>query len=136
MNELKTKPSQQSVTEFVNRIEPEQKRVDSIQLLGLIQSLTGENPVLWGDSIVGFGSYHYKSVSGREGDWFRIGFSPRKQNFSLYLSLCDIQTEMADELKQLGKHKTGKSCIYFNKLADINLSVLKEMIVKAAIGQK
>ncbi|MFV0375677.1 MAG: DUF1801 domain-containing protein [Mangrovibacterium sp.] len=136
MNELKTKPSQQSVTEFVNRIEPEQKRVDSIQLLGLIQSLTGENPVLWGDSIVGFGSYHYKSVSGREGDWFRIGFSPRKQNFSLYLSLCDIQTEMADELKQLGKHKTGKSCIYFNKLADINLSVLKEMIVKAAIGRK
>lgn len=131
MAELKTKPNEQSVTEFLNRVEPEQKRADSFQLLELMQRLTGEKPVLWGDSIVGFGSYHYKSVSGREGDWFRIGFSPRKQNFSLYLTLCDTQTEMADELKRFGKHKTGKSCIYINKLADIQLPVLEEMILKA-----
>lgn len=131
MAELKTKPNEQSVVDFLNAVEPEQKRSDALILLELMQRLSAENPVMWGGSIVGFGTYRYRYASGREGDWFRIGFSPRKQNFSLYLSFCDAENEMVDELERLGKHKTGKGCIYFNKLADIQIPVLEEMIQKA-----
>lgn len=131
MAELKTKPNEQSVSDFLNAIEGEQKRADSLFLLELMQKRSGEQPVMWGGSIIGFGTYHYHYASGREGDWFRLGFSPRKQNFSLYLSCCDAQVDMADELKRFGKHKTGKGCIYFSKLADIEIPVLEQMILKA-----
>ena len=95
-----------------------------------MKRLSGLEPTMWGDSIVGFGSYHYKYASGREGDWFRIGFSQRKQNFSVYLMSCDTTKDLFNELQRLGKHKTGKGCLYFNKLTDIDTSVLEEMIVK------
>ncbi len=131
MAELKTKANNQSVADFLNQIEPEQKRRDSWQILQLMASLSGEEPQMWGDSIVGLGNYHYKYASGREGDWFQIGFSPRKQNISIYLMACDAASDLAEELARLGKHKTGKSCLYINKLEDIDLDVFKEMIIKS-----
>lgn len=89
---------------------------------------TGSKPVMWGNAIVGFGDYHYKSTSGREGDWFAAGFSPRKQNISLYLM---GGYKFPDLLKKLGKYKTGGSCLYINKLSDINVKVLKDLIKKS-----
>jgi hypothetical protein len=126
MAELKTKPNQQSVTDFLNAIESEQKRNDSFELLDLMKSITNCEPKMWGDSIIGFGSYHYVYDSGREGDWFLTGFSPRKRNFSLYIMAGF--TRYQELLNQLGKHKTGKSCLYINKLEDIDLNILQELI--------
>lgn len=131
MAELKTKATNQSVEAFLQTVEPKLKRDDSFKLLELMKKLSGFPPKMWGDSIVGFGNYHYKYASGREGDWFQVGFSPRKQNFSVYLMSCDAQKDLSDELKRLGKHKTGKGCLYFNKLADIDWHVLEEMIQKS-----
>ncbi len=126
MSENKTKPSQKSVKAFLNSIEPETKRKDAWGLHEIIQKITGEEPILWGDSIVGYGSYHYKYASGREGDWMKVGFSPRKQNFSLYL-LPGIE-KFQELLSKLGKHKTGKSCLYINKLADVDQEILQRLI--------
>lgn len=126
MAELKTKPNHQSVTDFLNAIESEQKRNDSFELLDLMKSITNCEPKMWGDSIIGFGSYHYVYDSGREGDWFLTGFSPRKRNFSLYIMAGF--TRYQELLNQLGKHKTGKSCLYINKLEDIDLNILQELI--------
>lgn len=128
MAELKTKQNQESVTDFISSFaDTEQKKQDSFELLKLMQDFTGFEPKMWGASIIGFGSYHYKSErSTQEGDWFLVGFSPRKAAISLYVySGCDEQEHL---LKELGKFKMGKACIYIKKLSDINQDVLKKMM--------
>ena len=125
--EIKTKPTSASVEDFINKIKDEQKRKDSFVLLEMMKKATGEEPILWSSSVIGFGNVRYKSATtGREVDWLRIGFSPRKANLSLYISI-NIK-EHAAALKKLGKHKTGVGCLYINKLEDIDIKVLKEMI--------
>lgn len=134
MAEIKTKPTADSVEEFLNKVENEQKRKDSFAILEMMEKATGEKPNMWGSSIIGFGNMRYKSPNtGREVDWFVIGFSPRKANISLYLGL-DVQ-EFAALLNKLGKHKTGVGCLYINKLSDIDQEVLKEMIIAASKKQ-
>ena len=124
---IKTKPTAASVVDFINNIQDEQKRKDSFVLLEMMKYATGEEPVLWSNSIIGFGNKRYKSpATGREVDWLRIGFSPRKASLSLYLSI-GIK-EQAAALEKLGKHKTGVGCLYINKLEDVDLKVLKGMI--------
>ena len=123
MAENKTKATTASVDAFIESIENEKKRKDSKAILRMMEDVTGEKPRMWGDSIIGFGDIHYKYASGREADWFKIGFCPRKQNISLYLS--QVYMNNNDKLQKLGKHKTGKSCLYINKLEDIDLEVLK-----------
>jgi len=126
MAELKTKPNKVSVEKFLKSIKDEKKREDSFKVLELMKKITKEDPIMWGPSIVGFGKYHYKYASGREGDWFLTGFSPRKQNLTLYImSGFKRYNEL---MKKLGKHKTGSSCLYINKLEDIDMKVLKELI--------
>jgi hypothetical protein len=130
MTERKTKATKASVQEFLNKVEPEQKRQDSFALLEMFEQLTGEKAVMWGDSMVGFGQYHYKSErSRREGDWFLVGFSPRKQNLTLYI-LHGNQVNPA--LEKLGKHKTSSGgmggCLYINKLSDVDEKVLRKLI--------
>ncbi len=123
----KTKPTQDNVEDFLNSITPEQKRKDSFVLLEMMKQASSEEPVLWSNSFVGFGMKRHKSpTSGREADWMRIGFAPRKTNLSLYFgTYADAHTEA---LEKLGKYKAGLGCVYINKLADINLDVLKGMI--------
>jgi len=112
---------------FINKIEDEQKRKDGFVLLEMMKKATGEEPILWSSSVIGFGIKRYKSpTTSREVDWFLIGFSPHKANLSLYISV-GIK-EHAAALKKLGKHKTGAGCLYINKLDDINIEVLKGMI--------
>ena len=124
---IKTKPTAANVEGFINQIPDEQKRKDCFVLLEMMKKATGEEPVLWSNSIIGFGNKRYKSpASGREVDWLLIGFAPRKANLSLYISV-GIQ-EHAAALKKLGKHKTGAGCLYINKLEDVDLKVLKGMI--------
>ena len=129
MSDLKTKKNDASVIDFINSVEDEQKRQDCYEIMGIMKEITGEEPKMWGGSIVGFGSYHYKYNSGREGDWFLTGFSPRKQNLSLYImsGFDHYGTMMA----KLGKYKTGKSCLYIKQLADIDGNILKEMITNS-----
>ena len=125
--EIKTKQNAASVEDFINSVKEEQKRKDSFTLLEMMKKASGEEPKMWGSSLIGFGFKRYKSpASGREVDWFLIGFSPRKANFSLYLTV-DINQHAA-ALKKLGKHKTGAGCLYINKLADVDTKVLKGMI--------
>ena len=134
MAEIKTKQNAASVEDFINTVGDEQKRKDSFVLLEMMKKATGEQPVLWSNSLIGFGIKRYKSpATGREVDWLRIGFSPRKANLSLYL-MVDIK-EQAAALKKLGKHKTGVGCLYINKLEEIDLKVLKEMI-DASLNRK
>jgi hypothetical protein len=126
MAEVKTKPTSASVEDFINNVPSEQKRKDSFVILEMMKQATGDEPIIWGSSIIGFGKVRYKSpTSGREGDWFRIGFAPRKANLSLYF--MDLKIHEA-ALTKLGKHKTGSGCVYINKLADIDIKILKEMI--------
>ena len=126
--EIKTKPTAASVEDFINAIKDEQKRKDSFVILEMMKKATGEEPKMWGSSIIGFGNKRYKSpATGREVDWLLIGFSPRKANLSLYISV-GIK-EHAAALEKLGKHKTGVGCLYINKLEDIDIKVLKQMIV-------
>lgn len=128
---IKTQPTTVNVEDFINNIKDPQQCNDSFTLLELMKKATGEKPVLWSNSIIGFGIKRYKSpATGREVDWFLIGFAPRKSNLSLYLMLNIKEHESL--LKKLGKHKSGAGCIYINKLADIDLKVLKSMIDKAA----
>ena len=132
--EIKTKPTAASVEDFINNIKDEQKRKDSFVLLEMMKKATGEEPVLWSSSVIGFGNKRYKSpATGREVDWLRIGFSPRKANLSLYISV-GIK-EHAAALQKLGKHKTGVGCLYINKLEEIDLKVLKELI-DASLNRK
>ena len=126
MAELKTKVSDQSVEKFLNGIADEKRRRDCFTVLELMKQATKAEPRMWGSAIVGFGSYHYKYASGREGDWPLIGFSPRKQNLTLYLMPGFEQYDAL--LKTLGKHKTGKVCLYINRLDDIHLPTLKKLI--------
>jgi hypothetical protein len=128
MAEIKTKPTSESVDDFLNSIQDEQKRNDSFVLLEMMKKAIGEEPKMWGSSLIGFGNIRIKSpATGREVDWLKIGFSPRKANLSLYIS-GDIIHQHAEALKKLGKHKTGVGCLYINRLADIDMNILKGMI--------
>jgi len=133
MSELKTKQTNSDVYEFINSFaDTEQKRTDSFELLKLMQDFTGYEPKMWGATMIGFGSYHYKSERSRqEGDWLMVGFSPRKAAISLYVYTGIPEHEHL--LKDLGKYKIGKACIYVKKLSDINQDALKN-IMKATIG--
>jgi len=124
--EIKTKQTSVSVDSFIDSIPDEQKRKDTQVILKMMKKAMKEEPKMWGSSMIGFGNVRYKSpASGREVDWFKIGFSPRKANFSLHL--IDLQRH-ADALNKLGKHKTGVGCLYINKLEDVDIKVLEEMI--------
>ncbi len=128
--EIKTKPTAASVEEFINNVTNEQKRKDSFAIVEMMKKATGEEPKMWGSSIIGFGNKRYKSpATGREVDWLLIGFSPRKTSLSLYLTM-DIKKQV-DMLAKLGKHKTGVGCLYINKLEDVDINVLQEMIETA-----
>lgn len=129
MKENKTKQNEASVYEFLAQVEPEQKKKDSHQLLELLGKITKATPKMWGASIVGFGQYHYKYKSGREGDWFLSGFSPRKNALTLYL-MCDLSHEKLD-FENLGKYKKSKGCLYIKKLDDIDTAVLQKIIVQS-----
>jgi len=127
---IKTKQTSSSVEDFINSIADEQKRKDSLTMLKLMEKAMQEKPKMWGSSMIGFGYVRYKSpATGREVDWFKIGFSPRKANLSLHL--IDLQRH-ADALKKLGKHKTGTGCLYINKLEDVDIKILENMIAAAA----
>lgn len=129
MAELKTKVNNASVDKFIKGIKDEQVRKDCIQITDIMKKATKAEPRMWGTSIVGFGIYHYKYASGREGDWFLAGFSPRKQNLTLYI--MSGFDEYDGLLKKLGKHSIGKSCLYIKRLEDVDVKVLKELVVKS-----
>lgn len=129
MAELKTKANDGSVEGFLNSVENTRRREDSFKVLQLMKDVTGEEPQMWGSSIVGFGSYQYKYASGREGEWMVIGFSPRKQSLTLYI--MDGFAEYDALLGDLGKHRTGKSCLYINKLDDVDMDVLRDLVQKS-----
>ena len=132
--EIKTKQTELSVEDFINSLKSEEQRKDSLVLLKLMKKATKEKPKIWGSSMIGFGKKIYKSpATGREVEWFKLGFSPRKADFSLHLVL-DIKKYSA-ELKKLGKHKTGVGCLYINKLDDVDLKVLEKLIEISAKGK-
>ena len=134
MSDLKTQRNDASVEAFLNSVENERKRADSFAILELMREVTGEEPSMWGTSIVGFGTYHYKYASGRQGDWFVVGFSPRVQNLTLYImSGFDAYDTL---LEKLGKFKTGKSCLYINRLADVDMGVLRELVERSVAHVK
>lgn len=135
MAEIKTQKNNASVTAFLDAVEDEEKRNDSYTILELMKKASGEEPFMWGTSIVGFGTYHYKSErSKQEGDWFLMGFSPRKQNLTLYLMPgVGHYKELVD---QLGKCKTGGSCLYITKLSGVDMKVLKQLITVAYKNMK
>ena len=129
MTELKTRPNDKNIIEFLNKVENKRRREDSFEILKLMREVTQEEPIMWGDSIVGIGNYHYKYASGREADWLQIGFSPRKQYFTVYI--MDGFEKYTELLDKLGKHKTGKSCLYINKLEDVSIPALKELMIES-----
>lgn len=127
MAEIKTKATKESVTTFLKSIEPNEKKLDSLRLLKLFKEITGEKPTMWGTSIVGFGKYHYKSdKSSQEGDWFHVGFSPRKQNLTLYILAWKMEDPKL--LSKLGKYKRGGGCLYINRLSDVDEKILGKII--------
>jgi len=126
MPENKTRPTDQDVIDFLNSVDHKTRREDGLTLLEMMEEVTGENAVMWGSSIVGFGSYHYKYESGREGDMPLIGFSPRKQSMTVYI--IPGFDDYEGMLGELGKHKIGKACLYINKLADVEEVVLRKLI--------
>ncbi len=129
MAENKTIPTEESVTDFLNKIQDEQLRADCFAILEMMQVVSNSEAVMWGSAIIGFGTLHYVYDSGREGDTVIIGFSPRKQNISIYLT--GGLSKIEDELSQLGKYKTGKGCLYIKSLGDVNGEVLKKIFAKA-----
>lgn len=129
MAELKTRRNKGDVKAFLNSVPDERKRRDSFAILELMKQVTGLEPEMWGDSIVGFGNYHYRYASGREGDWFLTGFSPRAQSLTLYI-MAGFD-EYDGLLGRLGKHSTGKSCLYIKKLEEVDVEVLKELVRKS-----
>ena len=133
--ELKTKKTEASVEDFLSAIEDEQKRSDAFAVMVLMHKLSGEKPKMWGASIVGFGSRLLKYDSGRELDWMQIGFSPRKTNLTLYLSTGGFDKYDA-LMKKLGKHTTGKGCLYIKRLSDVDMKVLKELIAASLKNMK
>ncbi|MDH3223744.1 MAG: DUF1801 domain-containing protein [Gemmatimonadota bacterium] len=126
MSSPKTQPNDADVGAFVEAIEHEGRREDARALVAMMRDITGEEPVMWGDSIVGFGRYEYRYASGREGEWFVTGFSPRKQAMTLYIMSGFKKHDGL--LEKLGKHSTGRSCLYVKKLAEVDLDVLKELV--------
>jgi hypothetical protein len=126
MYELKTKETDNSVIEFIEQVDNPKKREDAYRLLDIFTETTGFEAKMWGPSIIGFGSYHYKYESGHEGDAPLVGFSPRKAKISLYFAPGETQRKVL--LNQFGKHTTGKACVYINKVADIDVDVLQELI--------
>jgi len=136
MGELKTQENDASVTDFIDAVPEETKRRDSYVLLELVKRVTGQEPRMWGTSIIGFGKYHYKSErSTQEGDWPLAAFSPRKQNLTLYF-MSGFDTFLAEDLAKLGKHKTSKACLYINRLADVDVAVLEQAVRKGFIEAK
>lgn len=135
MSELKTRVNDADVEEFINSVADGKKRSDSFVLLEMFSRITGEAPKMWGSSIIGFGQYHYKSErSKQEGDWPLIGFSPRKQNLTLYImNGFDDYTGL---LENLGMHKTSKGCLYINKLEDVNRDLLEDLIQKSYLAMQ
>jgi Domain of unknown function (DU1801) len=131
MAELKTQPSDRDVDAFLESVPDTHRRADAIKICELMESVTGEPAKMWGDSIVGFGSQHLRYESGRELDWFKVGFSPRKQSLTLYLS--GGFEPHAELLSKLGPHSTGKGCLYIKRLDDVDQKVLRRMI-KDSIG--
>jgi hypothetical protein len=134
MAELKTKQTDDSVTKFLNAITDESKRKDCFEIVEMMRQATDEQPKMWGTAIVGFGSYHYKYESGHEGDMCIIGFSPRKQNIALYVGVSNENIQKL--LPELGKHKTGKGCLYINNLQQVNQDALKQIFKKAFSNPK
>ena len=127
MAEPKTKPTQASVKEFLNQIPDKERRDDCIAVAKMMEEITGEKPKMWGPSIVGFGTWHYKYASGHQGDWPIAAFSPRKKDLTVYLTMGFEKN--ADLMKQLGKHSTSKgSCLYIRRLSDIHIPTLKKLI--------
>lgn len=129
MAELKTSKTEEDPIAFINKVNHDQRRKDAHTLMEIMTRLTGDKGSMWGPSIIGFGHYHYKYESGREADWFLTGFSPRKASLSLYIMTGFGR--YSELLKNLGKYKTGKSCLYINKLSDVNLDVLEQLIVES-----
>ncbi|HEY5732069.1 MAG TPA: DUF1801 domain-containing protein [Anaerolineales bacterium] len=134
MAELKTKVNKARVDKFLKSVKDQKKRGDSFKVLEIMKKATKEEPKMWGTSIIGFGSYHYRYASGREGEWMLTGFSPRKQNLTLYI--MSGFDEYDSLLKKLGKHSTGKSCLYIKKLDDVDTKVLKELVAKSVKHMK
>lgn len=126
MAENKTQPTNESVKDFISRIPDEEKRADCFAIAKMMAEITGEKPRMWGPSIVGFGTFHYKYASGREGDWLVTGFSPRKKDLTLYLMMGF--EKHAELMKKLGKYSTSKSCLYIKRLSDIHEPTLKKLI--------
>lgn len=133
MAELKTKPTQQSVDAFLQSIPDDRKRQDCYTLLEMMRQVSGKDPLMWGDSIVGFGDHHYRYATGREGDYFQVGFSPRKQNLTVYITTGFDRYK--DLLARLGKHSTSISCLYIKKLADVDMTVLRELVARSLSDQ-
>jgi Domain of unknown function (DU1801) len=126
MAELKTKLNKSSVEKFLNGVKDEQKRLDSFKIMNMMKKITKEEPKMWGPSIVGFGSYHYKYESGNEGDMCIAGFSPRKNALTVYIMPGFDKFE--NLMKKLGKYKTGRSCLYIKRLEDVDLNILEKII--------
>ncbi|MDJ0957677.1 MAG: DUF1801 domain-containing protein [Arenicellales bacterium] len=129
MAELKTQPSNKSVTAFLNTIESDDKRNDCFRLRALMEQITNKKARMWGESIIGFGEYHYEYASGHSGKFMLTGFSPRKQNLVVYI--IPGFSRYSGIMKNLGKYKTGKSCLYLNKLDDVDLTQLRELITQS-----
>jgi hypothetical protein len=132
--EQKTKITEVSPNDFINSIENEKQKADAKVIMAIMKKVTGKSPKMWGPTMIGFDKYHYKYASGHEGDAFMAGFSPRKGKFSVYVA-CDI-SKYEDILKDLGKYKTGRSCLYINKLDDVNIKVLEKLITTAYKSSK
>lgn len=134
MAELKTKPTKASVAAFLEEVDNPLKREDAREVLALMKDVTGKRPKMWGTSIVGFGSYHYRYESGQEGDWPVTGFSPRKQYLTIYI--MPGLTRYASLMKKLGKYKTGKSCLYLKNLDDVDRNVLRRLVARSVTDMK
>ncbi|QEE18133.2 DUF1801 domain-containing protein [Promethearchaeum syntrophicum] len=132
MSDLKTKQTDKSVNEFLSKIEDPIKQKASRQILKIMKEVSKTDPKMWGESIIGFGNYHYKYATGREGDWMRIGFSPRKQYLTLYI--MDGFDKYNELMEKLGKYKTGKSCLYIKKMQDIDINILKELMKESLLN--
>ena len=129
MAELKTKETTESVSVFLNKITDEGRRKDCLAVVDIMRAVTKEEPRMWGPSIVGFGRYHYKYESGREGDWMIVGFSPRKSDLTLYIG--GVFDKFPDLMKNLGKYKTGKGCLYVKKLTDVDVKILRKLVTES-----
>jgi Domain of unknown function (DU1801) len=134
MAEQKTKPTEASVKDFLNQIPDEERRADCFAVARMMEEITGNKPKMWGPSIVGFGTHQYKYASGREGDWPLIGFSPRKKDLTLYITTAF--EKYSGLMDQLGKHSTGKSCLYIKRLSDIHVPTLKKLIKESVKDTK